>query len=182
MEGSIPQPTGTQILPATEQDLPALAELAGVIWRAYYPGIISHEQIDYMLARMYSLDTLREDISRRSVRYERLIVDGKFAGFAGWGPADQAGLFKLHKLYVDPSCHGKGLGTLLLRHCEQAAAALGATQLFLTVNKRNERAIKAYRRSGFQVTSSVIADIGGGFVMDDFVMSKALNYPPDEEH
>ncbi len=159
-----------------------MADLAGVIWRAYYPGIISHEQIEYMLERMYSLDTMREDMGIRSVRYERLIVDGKFAGFAAWGPSDQPGVFKLHKLYVDPSCHGKGLGTLLLKHCEQAVAALGAKQLLLTVNKRNEKAIKAYRRNGFMVTSSVVADIGNGFVMDDFVMSKPLNCPQDEGH
>jgi len=37
------------IVPAAAADLPALAELAGVIWRACYPGIITPAQIDYML-------------------------------------------------------------------------------------------------------------------------------------
>lgn len=31
------------ILPVWENDLPALAELAGNIWRQHYPGIITHE-------------------------------------------------------------------------------------------------------------------------------------------
>ena len=51
-----------QIVPATGEHLPAIAELAGVIWRACYPGIITPAQIDYMLARMYALDVLRDEI------------------------------------------------------------------------------------------------------------------------
>jgi hypothetical protein len=66
-----PKQPAPQILPATEADLPAIATLAGVIWRAHYPGIISSEQIEYMLAKMYSLGTLREEISLRAIRYER---------------------------------------------------------------------------------------------------------------
>jgi hypothetical protein len=42
----------SQILPASEADFPGIAALAGVIWRAHYPGIISTEQIDYMLSKM----------------------------------------------------------------------------------------------------------------------------------
>jgi len=42
------------------------------------------------------------------------------------------------------------------------------------VNKRNVRAIKAYQRNGFEIADSVVTDIGGGFVMDDYVMAKDL--------
>ena len=52
-------PSQIEILPVSEEHLPALAELAGVIWRQHYPGIISHEQIEYMLGKMYALDVLR---------------------------------------------------------------------------------------------------------------------------
>src|SRR5438876_12445579 len=48
-----------RIARAAERDLAAVAELARVIWRKHYPGIISHEQIVYMLALGYSLDALR---------------------------------------------------------------------------------------------------------------------------
>ena len=64
----------SEICRTTEADLPAIAELAGVIWRACYPGIISHAQIDYMLARMYALDTMREEIHSQGIRYDRLLV------------------------------------------------------------------------------------------------------------
>jgi ribosomal protein S18 acetylase RimI-like enzyme len=163
-----------QILPASETDLPDIARLAGVVWRAHYPGIISTEQIEYMLAKMYSLETLREEIRLRRIRYERLMVGQELAGFASHGPTERPKHFKLHKLYLHPACQRQGLGSLLLSHCEGEAGKLGADRLTLTVNKRNTKAIAAYLRNGFAITDSVVVDIGGGFVMDDYIMSKEL--------
>lgn len=165
-------PGHAEIRSAGEQHLPALAELAGVIWRQHYPGIISHEQIDYMLGKMYSLETLREEIRAQDIRFYQLVVAGEMAGFAAFGPATEPGVMKLHKLYLLPELHGRGLGSRLLQHCEAEARRLGARRLILAVNKRNARAIAAYRRNGFAITESVTVDIGGGFVMDDFIMAK----------
>jgi hypothetical protein len=80
------------IVPAGEADLPALAELAGVIWRACYPGIISDEQIEFMLARMYDQATLGEELRSQGVHFYRLLADGRFAGFASIGPTNKSGL------------------------------------------------------------------------------------------
>jgi ribosomal protein S18 acetylase RimI-like enzyme len=66
------------------------------------------------------------------------------------------------------------LGSLLLHHCEHEVRGLGAARLMLTVNKRNSKAIAAYERNGFTITESIVVDIGGGFVMDDYVMAKDL--------
>jgi len=154
--------------------LPAIAELAGVIWRAGYPGIISHAQIDYMLARMYALDTMREEIQSQGIHYKLLFAGGKPAGFASYGPTSEPGVMKLHKLYLAPELHGRGLGSRLLQHCEREIRATGAHRLVLSVNKRNTQAIGAYRRNGFVIAESVVTDIGGGFVMDDYVMAKNL--------
>lgn len=165
-------PVQPQILPATEDDLPAIAALAGVIWRAVYPGIIARAQIEFMLARMYSPDTLRDEIRSQGIHFYQLLVDGRGAGFASIGPADVPDVWKLHKLYLRPELHGCGLGSRLLKHCEVEARQLGARRLMLAVNKRNAQAIAAYQRNGFAVVDSVAVDIGGGFVMDDFIMAK----------
>lgn len=159
----------------TEADLPAIAQLAGVIWRAHYPGIISREQIEYMLDKMYSLETLRDEILLGGVRHELLLVGDEWAGFAALGPTERSRQFKLHKLYLSQVWQGQGMGSMLLRHCEHEARKLGADHLLLTVNKRNAKAIDAYKRNGFVITKSVVMDIGGGFVMDDYVMNKELS-------
>jgi len=163
-----------KIVPATAADLPAISRLAGVIWRAHYPSIISTEQIDYMLGKMYALETLREEISIRKIRYEQLFVSDELIGFAAYGPAEQPDVFKLHKIYLHPAWHGRGFGSLLLEHCENEVRRRGAKKLFLTVNKQNTKAIAAYQRNGFAITESLVTNIGNGFVMDDFVMTKEL--------
>lgn len=42
------------------------------------------------------------------------------------------------------------------------------------MNKGNHRAIACYRRHGFVQEASVVNDIGGGYVMDDYVMVRLL--------
>jgi GNAT superfamily N-acetyltransferase len=167
-----------EIAPAQESDLPGIAELAEIIWQANYRGIISEPQIRFMLDWMYALETLRDEVRSRGVRFERLLVRGSLAGFAAYGPTEETGVFKLHKLYVHPNLQGKGLGSRLLEHCERAAARLGAHQLILSVNKRNHRAQHTYERNGYKVERSVIVPIGGGYVMDDYVMAKSLESHP----
>ena len=163
-----------EILPVAEAQLPALAGLAGVIWHECYPGIISPAQIEFMLARMYSLATLRAEMQAQGIRFYRLLVGGRMVGFMSLGPTETAAVWKLHKLYLLAEFHGRGLGRRLLRHAEAEADRLGARRLILAVNKQNARAIAAYRRHGFVTAESVQADIGGGFVMDDFIMAKEL--------
>jgi GNAT superfamily N-acetyltransferase len=169
------RPNRSEIVRATEADLPAIAELAGVIWRACYPGVISHEQIDYMLTRMYALETMRDEIRLQGNRYELLLVDGKPAGFASYGPTSESGVMKLHKLYLMPALHGRGLGSRLLQHCEREVRMAGAHRLILSVNKRNTQAVAVYKRNGFVIAESVVTDIGAGFVMDDYIMAKSVS-------
>jgi ribosomal protein S18 acetylase RimI-like enzyme len=131
------------------------------------------EQIEYMLARMYSLEVLREEL-RGAVRYERLLAGDQFVGFAAYGPTDQRAEFKLHKFYLLREWHGSGLAGFLLEQCEDRLRQAGARRLVLNVNKGNARAIAFYRKHGFDIAESVVVDIGGGFVMDDYVMGKDL--------
>jgi diamine N-acetyltransferase len=161
-----------KILPAGPEHVGDIARLAGVIWRAHYPGIISQEQIEYMLAKMYDLEVLRREMSE-GITYLRALEGNQMLGFASYGPVGTE--VKLHKLYVDPSHQRCGIGRALIEAVERAAA--GRT-LMLTVNKRNQRAIAAYEKHGFVVRDSIVMDIGGGFAMDDYVMAKTIKAAP----
>lgn len=160
------------IQPAGPEHLPAVAALADVVWRAHYPGIISVAQIDYMLARMYDLEVMRRELAE-GTNYDLALVADQALGFASYGPV-AATEMKLHKLYVHPQWQRHGLGSRLLAHVETQARRRGFRTLILAVNRGNHAAIAAYRKNGFAVRESVVSDIGGGFVMDDYLMAKAL--------
>ena len=152
--------------------MPRIAELARVVWRAHYPGIISSEQIEYMLGRMYDHAVMRDEM-KTGIAYDCLWAKAALIAFASYGPINQSEM-KLYKLYVHPERQRHGCGTQLLHHVEDIARGRGFKALCLTVNKANEKAIAAYQKNGFTVRESVVVDIGGGFVMNDYVMAKAL--------
>jgi len=164
----------TQIIRAAKADLPVVARLAAAIWPACYGNILPRGQIDYMLARMYSLNAMCREIRSQGIRYDLLLVYGGPSGFVSYGPTEKPGVTKLHKIYLLSELHGRGLGSLLLHHVEREIRAGAGRRLILSVNKQNVRAIAAYKRNGFAVAESVVTDIGGGFVMDDFIMAKDL--------
>ena len=158
---------------AAPEHLAEISALAGIIWRAHYPGIISPAQIDYMLAHMYDVDVMRRELET-GIAWFRALADGALRGFASVGPGTSASEFKLHKLYVHPDWQRYGLGSALLKQVEDTAQQQGAKTLVLSVNKRNAIAIAAYRQRGFTIRESVVVEIGSGFVMDDYVMSKSI--------
>lgn len=168
------QAAAITIASAEAGELPAVQRLAAVVWRAHYPGIITPAQIDYMLERGYALDALQGFLGRRDRGLEVARADGELVGFAAWYLTDDAREAKLDKLYVHPSQQRHGVGGGLIGRVCAGARAAGAATLILNVNKRNVQAIAAYEKHGFGIREAIVVDIGGGFVMDDFIMAKPI--------
>jgi ribosomal protein S18 acetylase RimI-like enzyme len=168
------EPHRIRTVGATDDDLGAVAALAGVVWRKHYPGIITPEQIEYMLARGYAHAALRRFLTEEGAGLDLAYVDARFAGFAGYHRGEGADELKLDKLYVHPELQSLGVGRRLIEATEAAAHAQRRATIILNVNKNNAQAIRAYARSGFAVREAVVVDIGGGFVMDDYIMAKRL--------
>jgi ribosomal protein S18 acetylase RimI-like enzyme len=162
-----------QIRPATEADIPLLRDLAQRIWRECYPGIITPEQIEFMLGWMYSGEKIREEL-HTGFTWEIAEEDGAAIGFLSFSHEDD-GRVKLHKMYVLPERQRRGIGRQLLAHVCESARALGARDVWMQVNKHNERAIAAYLKAGFRIEKEAVFNIGGGFVMDDYLMSRCVS-------
>jgi diamine N-acetyltransferase len=165
-----------QILrPIEERDFDAAAALARAIWLAHYTTIITTEQIEYMLRERFTHDNLRRYLRAEDRWMDLLEVEGELAGYCSYALTSEIGEMKLEQLYLLPRLHGLGLGAMMLGHVERRALERGSRTLILQVNKRNEKAIKLYRRAGFAIREEVVVDIGGGFVMDDYVMARRLD-------
>jgi diamine N-acetyltransferase len=159
------------------KDIPIIQELASKIWHQYYPDIISVAQIDYMLQMMYSSSVLNKELTSEVI-YE-LVIDRSgdhqvVLGFLSYLYKKDRNRLKLNKLYLLPEYHGQGIGQLMLYHVKAAGEHYKAHRLCLTVNKNNDKAIKAYKKFGFVITESIVNDIGNGHIMDDFLMTYDL--------
>lgn len=157
-----------------ERHLSEIQKLAQAIWRDHYPGIISPEQVEYMLREGYSLDALRRDWTQGEIRYDRALAEGVLIGFSAYGPHPDAGALALHKLYVEAERRGRGCARKLVEAASRHALANSFDRITLRVNKRNHVAIAAYERLGFSTKGSIVSDIGSGFIMDDYLMEITL--------
>jgi|SRR5688572_18292288 len=163
-----------RIEPLKEADVEPMAALAREIWYAHYPAIIGTAQIEYMLEQRYRPATVRAELGRPGIWWDKLMLGPDMAGFASYFLAPPAKEMKLDKLYVHPRHQRRGYGGLMIARACEVARSQGCSRLMLAVNKNNGHAVAAYRKHGFRIAEAVTKDIGGGFVMDDYIMEKPL--------
>lgn len=156
-------------------DFPVIRELASTIWRAHYAGMIPAGQIEFMLGRRFDDRALQEAVEAPGRWLELLRVSGTPVGYCdSLLVPDDPSAVKVSQLYLLASHRGSGLGVRMLARIEDRARDLGRERLVLQVNKANSSSIAFYRARGFAVREAAVFDIGGGFVMDDYVMEKRL--------
>ena len=156
------------------RDFIQIADLADTIWREHYTPIIGKAQVDYMLEHFQSREAIARQVSD-GMKYF-LILEGHIP--RGYLAIEKRGreLF-LSKIYLLREYRGLGMGKAAMDFIAERAGEFGCDRIALTVNKNNDRSIKAYSRMGFENKGALVTDIGGGFVMDDYRMVRILDTP-----
>jgi len=157
---------------ATVADISTIQALTSEIWPATYSGILSTQQIDYMLDKMYSTEALEHQIMYEKHEFIILHGDGKPVAFASYGKQDTE-TWKLHKLYILPVMQGKGAGKTLMNFIVDRIEKLNARTLLVNVNRYNP-ARSFYEKLGFGIIAEEDIDIGGGYFMNDYIMAFEL--------
>ena len=156
------------------KDIEAVAVLADEIWNEHFPSIIGQEQVDYMLAEIQSAPAITRQIREQGYEYYLVFDEGERAGYFALVPDAEGSSMQLSKIYLKRSVRGRGLGRALLEQVEKDCASRGIRELWLTVNKDNAESIAFYERMGFDTVGAKVMDIGHGFIMDDYKMTKQL--------
>ncbi|WP_298494875.1 GNAT family N-acetyltransferase [uncultured Algibacter sp.] len=146
--------------------------LADIIWREHYIPIVGKPQIDYMLEKFQTAKAIEKQVIE-GFEYFTLFYNKTAVGYIAIKPETNA-LF-LSKIYVLSSYRGKKVGKAAIHFIENKAKSYQLNSIRLTVNIHNTNSIKAYETLGFKNKGSVVADIGNGFVMDDFEMVKQIS-------
>lgn len=165
------------LIQAKAEQLSGIANMAGVIWRAYYSAFLPSEQIEYMLGKFYALPSLQKQAEEGQLFYIIRYEDTD-AGFVAISKKSETDYF-IHKLYLFPELQGRHIGSAVMELINNMLckdAGNGARfSIRLTVNRQNFKAVNFYFRNGFRIESVEDFDIGNDFYMNDFVMLKSLH-------
>jgi ribosomal protein S18 acetylase RimI-like enzyme len=159
-----------KLIQATADDIDIIIQLAHPIWETHYVPIIGKQQVDYMLASLYSKEALLQQMHDGQVFYIAYSdnIEGPIGYMAVSNKNDDECF--LHKFYLAISTQGKGLGALLFKEMEQLYP--NTKEMRLTVNRQNFKSINFYFKLGFQIEKVADFDIGNNYFMNDFVMVK----------
>lgn len=154
----------------TTEDLALIQQLSHEIWHEYYPAIVSVTQIDYMLNKFHSIEALQNQIDAGQKFF--LIMDGnKVIGYCAF--SEKNGAAFLHKFYILSSSRGNGIGGEVFKQILDLLT--DNKKISLQVNRRNFKSVNFYFKQGFSIEYVKDFDIGVGYTMDDFVMTKILS-------
>lgn len=156
----------------TPEDIARLAALAEPIWREHFTPILPDGQVDYMLEKFQSVPAMTRQLAEEGYRYFFLTLDGRPIGYTGI--KSEGGKLFLSKLYLQKDHRGKGYATEAFAFLEALCRAESLSAIWLTVNRFNLDTIAVYKKKGFVTVREQAADIGGGYVMDDYIMEKGI--------
>lgn len=152
-----------------EEDISLVRMLAEKSWKSAYLDIISVEQVEYMLGKMYSAEEILSHLENPDYHYFIIEDNSVPAGFIGFENHYENKTTKLHRIYLLEDFKGKGLGNTALKFLKEKVIEASDNRIILNVNKNN-KAQKMYESQGFMVFEEGIFDIGNGYVMDDYLM------------
>jgi len=154
-----------------DSDFKTISDLAHIIWHEHYVPIIGIEQVEYMLDKFQSVQTMQMQV-KEGAEYFIIKNDEKSVGYISFSQKGET-LF-LSKIYILNEMRGKGIGHSAMKFIEESAIAKDLNKIALTVNKYNTSSINAYLKMGFINVGKIVSDIGQGYVMDDYQLEKPL--------
>ena len=151
----------------SEADVRRLAKVAREVWREANVAFCTPEQVEYMIEKFQSIEAITGQLMQ-GYRYFRIEDGDEILGY--FGVQNQGERLFLSKFYILKQNRGRGLFSMGLQRMIDICKEDGLESIYLTVNRNNTHAYEVYLAKGFKVIAEECADIGFGFVMDDYIM------------
>ena len=155
------------------EQIELVAKIAEPIWHETYEPIIGRDAVEYMIDKFQSVEAIKQQLANEGYVYYLICTDGEAVGFTGLVPHKEGKMF-LSKLYVSRGHRGEGIPRAAFEFIAELCKKEGLDKVYLTVNKKNFHAIEVYKHYGFYEIDAVVADIGCGYVMDDYILQKDI--------
>ncbi len=157
-----------QIREANKSDTKIISDLARKIWPVCYRQILTPDQIDNMLQKIYGISFLIEQMEKGE-NFWIVSLNGEDIGYGSAFVKKE--VIWLKKLYVSLDVQGKGCGKLLIKTIVNNYPKF--TKMSLFVHRDNVLAQKFYESLGFKIEREESVQMGDHHFVD-LVMSKSL--------
>jgi len=132
------------------------------LMKKIYPPAYSHfwkDDCSWYLHQIYGKENLHQELSNANSMYYFVCYNDTTVGIlklikdCEYPPlASQKG-FKVHRIYLDPSVQGKGLGEALMNYAHKVATAQGHTLIWVDAMDTQTQAQHFYKKLGYQKTA-----------------------------
>lgn len=164
-----------QIREAVPADYQTICDIAYETWPGTYGPILSKNQLEYMLAAFYSVESIAKNVDVGNQHFLLASENGKVLAFIAYEHFyKQKPITRIHKIYLLPESQGKGIGKLLIDWVADLALEVHSEKLSLNVNRYN-KALHFYQKLGFEIVGEEDIVLEHGYLMEDFMMEKKLN-------
>lgn len=149
--------------PISIKDHKHLWQLMDVVYSKAYAYLWEDEGRWY-LHNIWNKTALERELKETQANYYFVTFQNKSVGIlrivenAKFKDRSFENVLKLHRLYLDDSVQGKGLGNVIMNWVEDYAKATKHKGVWLEVMDTKMQALKFYERCGYQITSDFKLD------------------------
>lgn len=159
----------------TQAQIDTLCAIANTVWHETFDPILGVDQTNYMVEKFQSDHAVKDQLAHQNYRYYLARLEGEPVGFVGYAPHYQGKEETyLSKVYILEKGRHTGVVRRLFDQVERETAQEGLHSIRLTVNRHNTHAKEVYQHYGYETVEQAVADIGHGYVMDDYIMVKRV--------
>ena len=149
-----------------------VVDMADTIWRECYKGILSDEQIEYMVDKYQSDNVVTKKMINEGYEYYLLNNGVNVIGFVSF--LKDGNKLLLTNLYILEVYREKGYCKLVIDKVIKKCQDTDIDRVRITLNKMNEQGIKFWSNLGFTKIEENVQDIGNGFVIDNYLLEKQI--------
>ena len=161
-----------QLRKAGPADAHQFAVLAESLFRDAFAASNDPLQLNAYCAGSFSADIQGQQLQTPGMSVFFVEVAGRVAGLLQVEVTGDVAF--LHRFYVHPVWHGRGIAQQMMEYCIEVAHAAGAHVLRLATWEENGRAIAFYRKYGFAVVGEQPFVLGTE-IQNDYVMERRIS-------
>jgi ribosomal protein S18 acetylase RimI-like enzyme len=168
-----------EIRRATLDDATAFSEMAAQSFRDTFLADNSFEDVENYIAQTYTPALQAADIQDSRKEVWLAVIGTEVAGYVQLKDGEVETCVKgpkpceLQRIYVARAFHGRGLAQQLMEITIQRARLLGFQTLWLGVWEHNQRALKFYRKFGYEVVGDHVFVLGKD-AQTDLILAKDI--------